>query len=257
VQPRSYYDKSGAQWTLKEEADLINEYVQGGLSIMKIGEIHKRTPGGISWQLKRLNIIDNNLEARGYQEYRLSSLYKEITESGKKNQPVKKDNDSKNSLINENFTRAGEAWLGEESEQLIDEYQKQELNLIEIANIHKRKPSGIMAQIVRLNLAASRSSVRGYLDYLKSDLYKSLYKKREEKVDSEKKDLNVTSSLNGFEMVPKNELYLLREEIYSLKNKMSHLISLWEKSNSTQKTIFTPNTVVKKNLVNTNINKNV
>ena len=255
MQPQSYYDKSGTQWTVKEEADLINEYVQGGLSIMKIGEIHKRTPGGISWQLKRLNIIDNNLEARGYQEYRRSSLYKEITESSKKTQSVKKDNDVQNTLINESFPRAGETWMGEENQQLIDEYQKQELNLVEISNIHKRKPSGIMAQIVRLNLAASRSSVRGYLEYLKSDLYKSLYKKKENQTfaniepDDKRKPSSETNTAEN------NDIYLLREEIYSLKQKMSHLISLLEKVTSGQTTI-NPVLPVKKNLVNTNIQKN-
>lgn len=255
MQPQSYYDKSGTQWTVKEEADLINEYVHGGLSIMKIGEIHKRTPGGISWQLKRLNIIDNNLEARGYQEYRRSSLYKEITESSKKTQSVKKDNDGQNTLINESFPRAGETWMGEENQQLIDEYQKQGLNLVEISNIHKRKPSGIMAQIVRLNLAASRSSVRGYIEYLKSDLYKSLYKKKENQtfanIEPDDKRTPFIETTN----VENNEIYLLREEIYSLKQKMSHLISLLEKAALSQH-IINPVLPVKKNLVNTYISKN-
>ena len=71
------YLNQGKSWTQIEDDQLIIEYNNDGLSLMEIAKIHKRTPGGIAEHLKKLNIIDNNINARGYLEYKESDLYKE------------------------------------------------------------------------------------------------------------------------------------------------------------------------------------
>ena len=55
------------------------------MNISEIADIHHRTPGSISYKLKSLGIIDHNTQARGYDEYKNSNLYKEIVEKGKIN----------------------------------------------------------------------------------------------------------------------------------------------------------------------------
>jgi len=54
------------------------------MTITEIGNNHKRTPGGIAYALKRLGLIIHHTVARGYAEYRASSLFEEICSQSKK-----------------------------------------------------------------------------------------------------------------------------------------------------------------------------
>jgi hypothetical protein len=245
---RIYYDKSGTPWSGEEETSLIKEYSKEELSIMQIGDIHKRTPGGIAYQLKRLKVIEKNTDARGYEEYRQSSLYKEIT--GISNP---KENQTSPLLKGDEFSRAGEYWSGQESQQLMDEYQKQELDLLEICKIHKRKPAGIAAQLYRLNIITNRSLARGYSEYKKSDLFKSLRTERKERTIVKTntslasiKEINISNNL-----LDTLDLVQIRKEIISLNEKITRLISLLENKN----TLAQP--LLKKNLVNTHLKRNI
>jgi ATP-dependent DNA helicase PIF1 len=79
TQTISYYIHSGSSWASEEDARLREEY-ERGLSILEIGIIHKRTPGGISARLKVLELITSTQKVNGYAEYKKSELYKEIME---------------------------------------------------------------------------------------------------------------------------------------------------------------------------------
>lgn len=91
MEPFVYYSKSGASWTPEEDRQLIQEYNTDLYDIMKIGYIHKRTPGGIACRLQKLVVIDNNRNARGYNEYKRTPLYNEIVSSSKDKQNKKTD----------------------------------------------------------------------------------------------------------------------------------------------------------------------
>lgn len=78
-----YYNRQKDVWDEKELYDIKIEYETKELTISQIADIHRRTPGSISYKLKNLGIITNNTNARGYLEYKNSSLYKEIVETGK------------------------------------------------------------------------------------------------------------------------------------------------------------------------------
>jgi hypothetical protein len=54
------------------------------------------------------------------------------------------------------------------------------LNLLDICEIHKRKPAGISSRLKMLNLIDMRHDARGYSEYLKSDLYKELKTRKSE-----------------------------------------------------------------------------
>lgn len=91
---RSFYDRSKEPWR-EEEIEQMNVKE---LSIIEIGNIHKRTPGTITFQLKKQNILVKNTDARGYIDYRNSDLYAQIvsenTKNAKKTKIVKNtDND--------------------------------------------------------------------------------------------------------------------------------------------------------------------
>ena len=85
----SYYDRSGASWSVDESNEVRTEYETDLLTIIDIGNKHKRTPGGIAYKLKKLGIVHNAL-SRGYTEYKTSSLYDEICTQYKKDDAEKK-----------------------------------------------------------------------------------------------------------------------------------------------------------------------
>jgi alpha-galactosidase/6-phospho-beta-glucosidase family protein len=86
----SYYTRQKEVWTNEELEQLRNEYQTQEMTVSKIGDIHKRTPGSISYKLKGMNIVENNTKVRGYSEYKESELYKEIVSSGKDTRAEKK-----------------------------------------------------------------------------------------------------------------------------------------------------------------------
>jgi len=51
------------------------------MTVSQIADIHRRTPGIISYKIKDLGIISKYSLSRGYLEYKNSKLYKEIVSS--------------------------------------------------------------------------------------------------------------------------------------------------------------------------------
>jgi hypothetical protein len=80
-----YYNRQKEFWGDSELQEIRTEYENKGLTISEIADIHRRTPGSISYKLIKFGIIANNKQARGYEEYKNSNLYKEIVEKGKLN----------------------------------------------------------------------------------------------------------------------------------------------------------------------------
>ena len=87
------------------------------------------------------------------------------------------------------FEKAGKPWSYTEELQLIQEYSIQQMNLMNICKIHERFPGGITSRLIKLGIIDERKSVRGYSEYLKSDLRKEIKKENQEKY-SVKKEVN-------------------------------------------------------------------
>ncbi len=78
-----YYNRQ-KETCSQEELDAIKtEYEINKLTISEIADIHRRTPGSISYKIRSLGLVTDNKEARGYVEYRNGDLYKQIVENGK------------------------------------------------------------------------------------------------------------------------------------------------------------------------------
>ena len=60
-----------------------NEYDVQKMTISQIADVHRRTPGSISWKLKNIGVITTTASARGYSDYKDSPLYKEVVASNK------------------------------------------------------------------------------------------------------------------------------------------------------------------------------
>jgi hypothetical protein len=90
MNPLSFYERSKAPWTVEESDEVKEEYETDLLSIIEIGNKHKRTPGCIAYKLKTLGLIVHNKLSRGYKEYKTSKLYAEICNERKKDDEEKK-----------------------------------------------------------------------------------------------------------------------------------------------------------------------
>lgn len=80
-----YYNRQKEDWSDNEIQQLKTEYEINEMTISQIADIHYRTPGSISYKLKKLGLISNNILSRGYYEYKNSDLYKKIVEANKGN----------------------------------------------------------------------------------------------------------------------------------------------------------------------------
>jgi ribonuclease HI len=78
-----YYTRQKSSWKHDEVQQISIEYESLQKSISEIADIHKRTPGSISYKLKNIGIISDAKLSRGYEEYRTSALYAEIVGNAK------------------------------------------------------------------------------------------------------------------------------------------------------------------------------
>jgi hypothetical protein len=90
MNPLSFYERSKVPWTVEESEEVRKEYETDLLSIIEIGNKHRRTPGCIAYKLKNLGLIVHNALSRGYTEYKTSALYIEICKEYKKSDEEKK-----------------------------------------------------------------------------------------------------------------------------------------------------------------------
>ncbi len=65
------------------------------------------------------------------------------------------------------FEQAGKPWPKSDDEKLKELYSNQNLNVIQIADIFKRGPNGIICRLKVLDLIKEKKYARGYFDYIK------------------------------------------------------------------------------------------
>jgi DNA-binding transcriptional regulator GbsR (MarR family) len=108
MNPLSYYHLREEPWAETEDATLRSEYVDQKLDIIQIADRHYKTPGQISYRLKKLGITDNYYkETRGYDAYLQSDLYCEIKESPKKEKqqdPIERPKRMSKALMMQSYT---------------------------------------------------------------------------------------------------------------------------------------------------------
>ena len=85
-----YYNRQKAFWDESELQTIQDEYETKKMNISEIADTHFRTPGSISYKLKKMGLITHHTLARGYQEYKQSKLYKLIVAKGKLEDAQKK-----------------------------------------------------------------------------------------------------------------------------------------------------------------------
>ncbi len=117
------------------------------------------------------------------------------------------------------FEQAGKPWPKSDDEKLKDLYSNQNLNVIQIADIFKRGPNGIICRLKVLDLIKEKKYARGYFDYIR---YKEQFKKIKEPNKRGRK--------------PKNQIEMILEQNKNIEK----LIQNINKSNIINKPIHIP-----------------
>jgi hypothetical protein len=116
-----------------------------------------------------------------------------------------------------NLTNIGARWTKDENDQLIRLYNEEELNILEIAKIHKRAPGGILARLVMNKIINEKEEARGYDEFISNkdiitkevkDVYKDKMKEKKEKE------------------IEKEEILISRQEYIELKNELKDIKNL-------------------------------
>lgn len=253
-----YYEQSGKPWSDDEDKQLLKEYQEENMDIIQIGYIHKRTPGGIAYRLKVLNLITIQIDARGYQTYQASDLYREIVskkEESTANKRLQKElvvantlSESSSSNLNE-YTNIGNPWTSQETIQLRKEYSEDQLSLLEISKIHKRLPMGIMSRLRQMNLVENQRTVRGYTEYKLSNIYKDVQKEKKDKVLEDKK--RETNIVNVIDKPVELEVRELKEELRAMKASLSEMHEMLKAIYKFETQVVIKNVSKKSTLVNT------
>jgi len=224
----AYYDQSGTPWSEHMDKQITKEYTEDNLDIIQLGLIHKRTPGSIAYKLKALNLIEIQLDARGYQQYQASDLYREIVTTA--NQKTKAKKQEEKETIEQSTDQPWEQlsayvndtkqWRAKESEALIKEYNEDQLGLLELCKLHKRLPATIIARLKKHELIKNTTDCRGIAEYKKSDLCKAVLVAKKQK---EAETVVVSAPQSSLEL----EVAELRDEVNSIKitlNDMQQLL---------------------------------
>ena len=104
MNPYNYYNLSKTKWSECEIEQLRREYSSELLDIIQCANIHRRTPGCIAYKLKTIGLIIHNTAARGYIEYKNSTLYEEAVLVGKQKkeqQRLRKNDKNGVNIVNE------------------------------------------------------------------------------------------------------------------------------------------------------------
>jgi hypothetical protein len=140
------------------------------------------------------------------------------------------------------YDRSKLKWTEEEARQIRKAYETDEMNIIQIADIHKRTPGCIAAKLKDDGVVVSHTLTRGFEEYKASDLFKEIcveYRLREEERKEKKKEreatllerVATTSKQEGI-ATNSNEIALLRKEVgelrHDIKKVLEYMTSLWE-----------------------------
>ena len=79
----SYYHKSKDPWTEEEVEKIKKYYADKSLNIIDLANLCMRTPGCVAHRLYKEGIISYFFHARGYDDYKNSTLYAEIISNSK------------------------------------------------------------------------------------------------------------------------------------------------------------------------------
>lgn len=116
--------------------------------------------------------------------------------------------------LNIRWNNCGGSWSEKEDDQLKMEYVDNKLDLIDICDIHKRRPGGVVSRLRKLGIVQFSNQVRGFDEYASSDLRNKL---KNAKKPNSNKNITETKSLVK---IPESNIRESRSIIRENKNNM-------------------------------------
>ena len=161
MNPLSYYNRSKMPWTEDESTQVRKEYETDLLTIIQMADIHKRTPGCISYALQwYLKLIKHNTHARGYAEYKTSQLYQEVCLSCKK-----EDKEKEKRKEEQLKAKEGQKENAKKANEIVKELEKD----MEEDSISIKVPKRMVAIMLELE------SMKNEIKELKTDVKQMLH----------------------------------------------------------------------------------
>jgi predicted GIY-YIG superfamily endonuclease len=130
----SVFDNISKPWSDEDSCNLVRLYNDENKDIIEIGKVFNRTPGSIAAKLTQLKTINNRVNARGYNDYINSELYKEVCSFYRLNKKEKKERKDNKEIIT-NTTNSREENL--EIKEMKLEIKEMKLEIIELKGIIK------------------------------------------------------------------------------------------------------------------------
>lgn len=212
-----FYTNSLKSWYPSEDSDLIIGYTRRNQDIIKLSNIHKRTPDRIIKRLKALKIIKHAQEANGYAKYKNSNLdyllNTDIEPSPRLESIAEED---------ECQSQDDHTWTSDEIQKLIDLYNSEKLPLPELSKTLNRKPHDVIEQLKVNKVVRTLTEINGYATYKKSHEYdKHQSELRQKKLRALQEKSEAANPLPVF----RSEVLSLRNEIKDLKSSINELKS--------------------------------
>jgi len=120
------------------------------------------------------------------------------------------------------YPNAGQPWSTEENEQLIREYNEQKMGLMQLCEIHKRQPGGIIARLRRLNILDRKEEPRGYQEFVESPIYQEKVEKNEKRIARREVGTKVVSELEQLKM----DVADIKRTVHAILNIMNALYEM-------------------------------
>jgi hypothetical protein len=222
--------KKDPEWCNEEIIKLLN-LIRKKKTIYEIALEHERTVESINLRLRAVATdywFNNKLSMEEIEKYtRLTraEIQEEIYKyaSNQENH----DEDTEDTILNtlDYYNRKKEPWSEKELENIKTEYFINEMNIMEIANIHRRTPGSIAFKLKSLELIRDVKKTKGYDIYLKSKLYREIIstpKVAQSKKTKVTKPLMITAEEKTINEVY-NEVVELRKDIKEILKVLNSL----------------------------------
>jgi hypothetical protein len=179
--------RKSKSWYPDEDAQLIREHKHNKYAVEKMALLHKRPLEEITRRLRRLGLVKAPLIDTTKAEVAeiLNDMVAAIESIGPVLEPevtalepevtVLEAEPEVTFLMNiSDYTKAGDPWSLAESDRLKTLYHDKRLGLMTISALHLRTPSSIICKLRKMDIEKDQASVRGFLEYKGSALYKEV-----------------------------------------------------------------------------------
>ena len=195
--------RKSKSWYPDEDAQLIREHKHNKYAPAKIALLHKRPLEEITRRLRRLGLVKAPVPVIDTTLAEVATILDDMVAAIESIIMPEPDVTAEAPIVTaeaptvtavtpepvtflmniRDYTKAGDAWSEEETNRLKTLYHHNMLGLMAISALHLRTPSSIICKLRKMNIEKDQASVRGFLEYKNSALYKEvcLLKKQKQK----------------------------------------------------------------------------